>query len=588
MNSSSETSGSGSGAKPRLSREEIAAIEVGHTEIRRGPALFLAATFLLLIGGVPLAQTGFEWSAWRRQRQAGALPNDTPLRQATSALAAADIWPGVHRFASVRGFADLGSLNAGMLEEMDRFETRLENDSLLQKAFIPPVQWALTGWLKAGNENAYCGRDGWLFFRPGLDFATGRGFLDPFVLQARARSGNEWTAPPQPDPLQAIVDFRNQLRARDVALVVMPVPVKPMIYPEKFSRRFDRNDRPLRNPSCAAFLAALRAEAIPVYDAADLLFALKSELPDGSFLRTDTHWTPAAMRRCAGELARFLEDTVPFAQPADDEPVRQSVSVTRHGDILDMLKLPGGQTFYEPQTVGIEPVSNPAHAPWTPDPAAEILLLGDSFSNIYSLEGMGWGANAGFAEQLAAEARRPVDRIALNDNGAFATRQELAADLARGNDRLAGKKVVVWQFAARELAVGDWKLIEMRLPQPSAREKPQPTAGVIVEGVLRAMPAPPVPGAVPYRDAIVGMHLQVAAVKQGDFDIVAQPDILVYAWVMRDNVLTPTARFRPGRRLTLSLAPWEAVRVKHGGYNRLELDDPMLLLLDPYWAETVK
>jgi alginate O-acetyltransferase complex protein AlgJ len=30
-------------------------------------------------------------------------------------------------------------------------------------------------------------------------------------------------------------------------------------------------------------------------------------------------------------------------------------------------------------------------------------------------------------------------------------------ELTTGEDRLAGKKVVIWEFAARELAVGNWK-----------------------------------------------------------------------------------------------------------------------------------
>jgi len=50
-----------------------------------------------------------------------------------------------------------------------------------------------------------------------------------------------------------------------------------------------------------------------------------------------------------------------------------------------------------------------------------------------------------------------------NDNGSFATRERLRQDLATGTDRLRGKRVVVLQFAARELRSGDWKLID--LPQ---------------------------------------------------------------------------------------------------------------------------
>ncbi|HEY8926121.1 MAG TPA: hypothetical protein VIU64_17170, partial [Polyangia bacterium] len=69
---------------------------------------------------------------------------------------------------------------------------------------------------------------------------------------------------------------------------------------------------------------------------------------------------------------------------------------------------------------------------------------------------------------LARALGRDVDVIAQNDSGAFATRQLLANALgdakdeaagAKAGDRLSGKKVVIWELASRELAVGNWKPI---------------------------------------------------------------------------------------------------------------------------------
>ena len=64
------------------------------------------------------------------------------------------------------------------------------------------------------------------------------------------------------------------------------------------------------------------------------------------------------------------------------------------------------------------------------------------------------GHGAGLVEHVSYALNRPVDRIVQNDNGAWATREMLQRG---GADRLSGKRVVVWQFAARELAAGDWK-----------------------------------------------------------------------------------------------------------------------------------
>ena len=53
-----------------------------------------------------------------------------------------------------------------------------------------------------------------------------------------------------------------------------------------------------------------------------------------------------------------------------------------------------------------------------------------------------------------------IENAMQNDQGAFATRAVLQRDPAR----LDGKRVVVYQFAVRELMSGDWKVL--RIPAP--------------------------------------------------------------------------------------------------------------------------
>ena len=110
------------------------------------------------------------------------------------------------------------------------------------------------------------------------------------------------------------------------------------------------------------------------------------------------------------------------------------------------------------EMVTLQAVSTPEGWAWSPNADAEILLLGDSFANIYSLPTLGWGGSAGLAAQLSVELGRPVDTLTINDNGSYATRAALASAIRRGRDRLADKKVVVYQFACRELAFGDWRI----------------------------------------------------------------------------------------------------------------------------------
>src|SRR5690242_10218161 len=82
---------------------------------------------------------------------------------------------------------------------------------------------------KKSNIEVVASPDGWLFFAPELRLlSVGRFWGDLAATVAPSRKPNE------ADPAAAIVDFCNQLKKRGVGLVLVPVPPKAAIYPEKF------------------------------------------------------------------------------------------------------------------------------------------------------------------------------------------------------------------------------------------------------------------------------------------------------------------------------------------------------------------
>ena len=96
-------------------------------------------------------------------------------------------------------------------------------------------------------------------------------------------------------------------------------------------------------------------------------------------------------------------------------------TVSRVGDLVDLLQLTKDQQLFAPQTVTTQQVIDErSGGPVASDREAEVLLLGDSFTNIYSTQGMGWGTGAGFGQHLAYHLQRPIDVIAFN--GGAATR----------------------------------------------------------------------------------------------------------------------------------------------------------------------
>ena len=203
---------------------------------------------------------------------------------------------------------------------------------------------------------------------------------------------------------------------------------------------------------------------------------------------------------------------------------------------------------------------------------------------------MGWGKSAGLVEQLAFALQAPVDAILRNDAAAHATRDLLARELSQGHDRLAGKKVVVWEFAMRELSVGDWKIID--LPAGSASRAPSatdkfyaPADGVVrVSATVSGLSKFPRPGSVPYKDHIFSVSL-TGVTGPG---VPESSRALVYLWSMRDNVLTPASAWKVGDRVTMDLKSWNDVAGDYERFNRSELDDESLQLETPCWGEQIK
>ena len=561
-------------AEKQLPREEVARIEIGHTKMTPAMGWALVIFFAAVTAAVPVLQHVREIADYAAGLRGSPLPQSYDIFMSATKAIKVLTSPA----PSARRVFDSGRF---MLGEIKRYEEDLEQQSVFASFVLPRTQEILTR-TGLGNEQAYCGRDGWLFYRPGIDYVMGPAFLDPKQLAKRAAAGTEWKAAPQPDPRLAILQLARQLSERGITLIVMPAPDKATIHPENFWPGYKDTRRPLQNPSFDALKAELESNGVLVLDVAQALVDARISTGRPQYLESDTHWTPEAMGLAARMLRDFIAERVQLPAPAAPPALeRETAEVRNLGDIAAMLKLPESQTLYAKQSVTLNQVLANKRL-WQSSSSADVLVLGDSFSNIYSLEAMGWGESAGFIEQLSFELGRPVDRLVRNDAGSWATRQMLSRELAKGRDRLAGKKVVVWEFAARELAVGDWKLIDMKLgePLPSRFVLPPPGAAMAASGTVESLSAAPRPGTVAYKDHIIAVHLIDVEGEGG-----AAGEAIVYMWSMRDNKWTRAARFRPGTELKLTLRPWADVAEKYDGINRAELEDEALQLEEPCWGE---
>ena len=553
----------------QISREKQAWTEIGETKVPATLAKNFVFIFLLLIIAVPLGQTikdfrSGEASVWSRF-EAG-------MKGAFKV-----------EVAETEGLKYIWQRNAQVLKAITDFEENNEDRSWLTQLVLSPVQKALLK-LGVGNEEAYVGAEGSLFYRPGMDYVLGRPFMDEAVMARRRAAGNEWQEPPQPDSLAAIKEFRDILQVYGVKLFLLPLPVKALIYPEWFSTDAKSD---VNNPSYGDWLQALKAEGIEVFDATGFLQELKKKSDNALFLKTDTHWAPFAIEQVAAAVAKRLlvEPTQKFE--------RSKISVQAHGDIVTMLKLNDAEQTFGKETVVIHPLNEPAvmnTGVSQVDSEVKVaqLLLGDSFANIYSLEAMGWGKNAGLGEQLSYALRAPVRSLVRNDAGAYATREMLLKELLRDPNYLEGVSYVIWEFAVRELAVGDWKLLKRLLSGTTKKERSSSENEAefmmlnkdekrAIEVEVLQVSWVPKPGSVPYKDHIMSVLLK--AENQLAY---------VYLWSMRDAKWTTEAEIKVGQKLKVKLESWSNKEAELGSINRNELDDERVLFVDPLWGEALR
>lgn len=303
------------------------------------------------------------------------------------------------------------------------------------------------------KRSAIAGEDGWLFFVPELRALS----VGPFWGD-RATEVSRSSNPEYADPLAAIVDFNDQLRGAGIELLIVPVPAKAVVYPEKLSARAEapaadgsvRLDRDHQE-----FYRLLRERGVAVLDLAPRFIEARHGAGPPLYCKTDTHWSGRAVDLAARAVAAHVRDR-PWLEGATDhryESETREVEIT--GDLAAMLDdgSPSRETL--PLTfVGTR--RGGALVPVEPDRESPVLLIGDSHTLVFHDPAL-FAQGAGLPDHLALQLGLPVDLIGIRGSGATTTRIELL----RRRDNLKGKKLVVWCFSCREFteSVTGWRKV---------------------------------------------------------------------------------------------------------------------------------
>lgn len=318
------------------------------------------------------------------------------------------------------------------------FEHELERSSVVAGWVRPATQYFWFATLRNPGEKAVAGRDGWFFYKPDLRY----------LVEPLDNTG----------PLSAILAFRRQLAARGIHLMVMPVPGKPSVYPDRLSRRACATDGPGLSHT-GELIARLRSAGVETIDILEAIERWRKE--DGGaaepyYLMRDTHWSGRTARRVAELVAAEIRMRGWIGE-GSTEYVTRAVRIRRRGDVIRMMEAPEVDGSFPPEQVPCQQVlSKGTGALYRDDPGSPVLVLGDSFSRMYQTDEP---TAAGFIAHLARELHRPIASI-VNDGGASTlVRQQLA----RRPGLLVGKKLVIWEFVERDIRFGadGWQAVPL-------------------------------------------------------------------------------------------------------------------------------
>jgi len=303
---------------------------------------------------------------------------------------------------------------------------------------------ALARVIAAEGTKGWVGFEGWasrcIELAEFLDW-NGAGSLDGKTAASAERN------------LEAIASLARTLESRGIEFLVVPVPKRIQVYPDRIPGVSAQSEFTGFDPAHARFLLELTDAGVEVLDLLPLFASRRYGDPEREdmhlFHDYDQHWTPRGVALAADAIAEWLRVVgvqVGPAKPGVDFLIRreQAEYTFRHREFAEVTKEPVELWF--DRVLGSD-----GEKLRVKDRASEILVLGDSFSHHLANE------QSGLVRLLYARMRRPLDAITIPSGGAHA----VWSSLARREHPLAGKRAIVWVFAARVLTGDVIKLVDL-------------------------------------------------------------------------------------------------------------------------------
>lgn len=261
------------------------------------------------------------------------------------------------------------------------------------------------------------------------------------------------------DPIPAIAKYNDELKALGVELLLVPVPPKAAIYPEKFASEVDAASV----PSLAGFFKKLADQGLQVLDLEAEFKKAKAAAPDKPlYCATDSHWSPYGAQLAAGLVAAKYKDRKELIEHQLRDLLKlPEQPLEFHGDLLsdaDRAALPKEKLPAVRAGVAANPNGTDVNTVESAD-YSPVLVMGDSHCQVFRRGGTMHTTCSGFIDHLVVDLSVPVEEVSTQASGGEGPRIEIARRTVKEPDFWKKKKIAIWLFSAREFTQGRWKAI---------------------------------------------------------------------------------------------------------------------------------
>lgn len=286
---------------------------------------------------------------------------------------------------------------------------------------------------------------GWYFLKSELRQAGLGKFWEQPWADVVANPGKE-------SPLPYMVEFQKALAEKGVELMIVPIPMKASIYPEKFDEEFG----PGAPYGLKPLYDQMREQGLDVFDVEPVFAALRAT--GKLYCEQDAHYSPGACEILAASLAKKIKakDWAGELKPAKIErSAPTEIKIT--GDLVVGTDY-ASSTPAETLKVAF---AGQDGQPADPDPGSPILLLGDSHTLVFQ-EGASSGMHctrAGLLDQMQFELQSRIDLLGQKGSGSVQARKALYGKARSTPGFWENKKLVIWVFSSREFTQSSDKLM---------------------------------------------------------------------------------------------------------------------------------